>query len=123
MNVAAGFDTGFSFYYSANYAGSVSVYDGLDGTGTLLAMLSLPTTPNPYTVWVPLGVTFSGTAQSVIFSGSADYIGFDNITLGSDTPGSGAVPEPATWIMMILGFGAIGWSMRHRRSAALPKVA
>ena len=29
------------------------------------------------------------------------------------------VPEPATWAMMLLGFGAIGVAMRRRRSAAL----
>jgi outer membrane lipase/esterase len=28
---------------------------------------------------------------------------------------SGAVPEPATWIMMLLGFGAIGFGMRLER--------
>lgn len=26
-----------------------------------------------------------------------------------------AVPEPATWSMMLLGFGAAGWSLRRRR--------
>lgn len=25
------------------------------------------------------------------------------------------VPEPATWMMMLIGFGAIGWSIRRRR--------
>lgn len=30
-----------------------------------------------------------------------------------------AVPEPATWAMMLVGFGAIGFAMRRRRSAAL----
>jgi hypothetical protein len=28
-----------------------------------------------------------------------------------------AVPEPATWAMMLLGFGAIGFSLRRRRSS------
>ena len=28
----------------------------------------------------------------------------------------GAVPEPGTWLMMLLGFGAIGFGMRRRRS-------
>ena len=31
------------------------------------------------------------------------------------TPPSGAVPEPATWAMMILGFGLVGAGMRRRR--------
>lgn len=29
----------------------------------------------------------------------------------------GAVPEPATWAMMIIGFGAIGWSVRRGRKS------
>lgn len=28
---------------------------------------------------------------------------------------AGAVPEPATWMMMILGFGAVGGTMRYRQ--------
>jgi len=115
MNVAAGFDTGFSFYYAdqVGFTGSVSVYSGLDGTGSLLASLSLPSTPNPYNEWVPIGVSFDGMAQSVVFSGAANYIAFDNITLGAAMPG-GAVPEPATWAMMLMGFGAMGFALRRR---------
>jgi hypothetical protein len=30
--------------------------------------------------------------------------------------GMGAVPEPATWAMMLIGFGAIGSAMRRRKS-------
>jgi len=30
-------------------------------------------------------------------------------------PGTGAVPEPATWAMLLLGFGAIGGALRQRR--------
>jgi len=33
------------------------------------------------------------------------------------------VPEPATWAMMLLGFGAIGVAMRRRRRPALAQVA
>ena len=29
--------------------------------------------------------------------------------------GNGAVPEPATWAMMLVGFGAIGGALRYRR--------
>lgn len=110
MNVAAGFTTGFSFYYAdqVGFTGSVDVYSGLNGTGTLLASLSLPSTPSPYTVFVPIGVTFAGTAESVEFGGSANFIAFDNITLGSSTAG-GSVPEPTSVILFgtILALAAI----------------
>ena len=29
-----------------------------------------------------------------------------------------AVPEPATWAMFLLGFGAIGWTLRSRRNVS-----
>lgn len=34
-----------------------------------------------------------------------------------------AVPEPATWGMMLIGFGAIGASMRRRRAAGVVRFA
>ena len=34
-----------------------------------------------------------------------------------------AVPEPATWGMMLMGFGAIGFAMRRRRRPALLQLA
>lgn len=33
--------------------------------------------------------------------------------------GPGAVPEPATWAMMLMGFGAIGFGMRNQRKTRL----
>jgi hypothetical protein len=34
-----------------------------------------------------------------------------------------AVPEPGTWAMMLLGFGAVGFSMRRRRRVHLMQAA
>ena len=34
-----------------------------------------------------------------------------------------AVPEPATWAMMLIGFGAVGFAMRRRRTPVLAQVA
>lgn len=36
---------------------------------------------------------------------------------------AGAVPEPATWALMILGFGAVGGAMRRRRLTAKVRFA
>ena len=36
---------------------------------------------------------------------------------------AGAVPEPATWVMMILGFGAIGAALRVRGRKLAAKFA
>ena len=114
MDVTGGFTTGFSFYYAdqVGFTGNINVWSGLDDTGTLLATLSLPSTPNPYTVFVPIGVSFAGTAHSVDFGGAANFIAFDDITLGASTPG---VPEPATWALMLAGVAGLGGAVRSSR--------
>ena len=67
--------------------------------------------------------TFSGaalgTVDYVLFDGFGDGGGFelDNIVLNGD--GSGVVPEPATWAMMLMGFAGMGAMLRSRRRAAL----
>ncbi|UYY57039.1 PEPxxWA-CTERM sorting domain-containing protein [Sphingomonas sp. S2-65] len=39
------------------------------------------------------------------------------------SPGPGAVPEPGTWALMILGIGFVGTSLRRRRRSALAATA
>lgn len=117
MNVPGGFTTGFSFFYSAAYiyTGTVSVYDGLNGTGNVLASLFLPLNGSycgtlRYSCWTAVGVSFPGTALSADFSGTANYIAFSNVTLGSSIAGT---PEPGTLFMF--GSGVIGLAGIIRR--------
>jgi hypothetical protein len=37
--------------------------------------------------------------------------------------GAGAVPEPATWVMMLVGFGGIGFQMRRKRPQMPAQIA
>jgi PEP-CTERM motif len=127
MDVPSGITTGFSFFYSGNVAegnGVVDIYSGLDGTGTLLSSFVVNTSLTPlcssgpnYCVWEPDGVSFSGTAESVVFGGSANFIGWDDITLGSSSPGT---PEPTT--LLLLGSGLAGVATKLRRSRRSKKA-
>ena len=45
---------------------------------------------------------------------TADFYLIDNVQQGA-TVSNGAVPEPATWAMMLLGFGMAGFGLRNRR--------
>jgi hypothetical protein len=133
MDVASGFTGGFSLYYSAIGApGSVDIFSGFAGTGTLLASLSLPVTPQgPYgsppcdgtgsfCPWVATGTTFAGTAESVVFGGAANGIGFDNVTFGSDNAATvTASPEPASLALVATGLvGLVGVAGRRRNRKA-----
>ena len=125
LDYSSGFTTGFSFVYAQpnTQGGEVRVYDELGGTGNLLGSISLGLTASTcggeygagYCPFEAVGVAFGGTAKSIVFAGVANYVVFDDITFGSVTPGEPGVPEPATWAMMILGFGLVGYSARRRR--------
>ena len=123
MNVPAGFDTGFSFFYSAiSYPGDVTVYDM---TGNVLATLPLPVTPSDggdpngaFSPFFPISVPFAGTALSVDFGGAINQIAFDNVTFGSETP-TGAIPEPTTFVLFAVGIlSTLGIAYLRRKKGA-----
>jgi hypothetical protein len=123
LNYAAGFTTGFSFYYTSSTNATVNVWSGLNATGTLLGsiMVTAQFTDNctgdpngTFCNWTAAGVAFDGTAMSIDFGGTANQTGYDNITFGSDIPGNPGVPEPTSWALMLAGFGMVGGSLRRR---------
>jgi hypothetical protein len=53
------------------------------------------------------GITYGTSAGT-----DGSYSG--TLTFTTPTPGVAVVPEPATWLSMVLGFGLLGFSMRRR---------
>ncbi len=53
-----------------------------------------------------------GTADRLRFSSTSNAFEFDNVTVA-------AVPEPTTWMLMLMGMAGIGFSMRRKRDTKL----
>lgn len=59
---------------------------------------------------------FTGTFSSLQFSDSNNE-NWHGFTVGIGSVATGAVPEPATWLTMIMGFAILGGAMRRRTPA------
>ena len=113
-HAAPGFDSFLSFYYS-------------DGTPWFSADDNFGD-PDPGSV--SLSDTFTGGGFGTGSPGGFYYVRVGNSGDGPQSGGSGyrlhvsidnhplqvAVPEPATWAMMLMGFGGLGALMRRRRA-------
>lgn len=61
-------------------------------------------------------VTNSSAIEGSIVAASFSLHGEVHLgTFAGDVPYTGAVPEPASWAMMLVGFGAVGGMVRSRR--------
>lgn len=93
MTATNGIQTALWFYYSALQAGKATVYSGPNGTGTILASVSLPPNNSGCTtyklcVWSAVGVPLSATAGSISFAGIPDYLAIGTTHLGYAIPTS-----------------------------------
>lgn len=88
LEAIEGFDAQLSFSYASPFREhSISIYDGLGGTGNLLASATLSPTPagelpNAYSEFAFVTIPFSGIARSVTFGNFANKIVIDDILLG-----------------------------------------
>lgn len=119
LNVNSGFSRNVSFHYSAiNSPGFVEIYDGASGSGRLLKEVELPITPvngapDPTGAYSPFNlitIEFGGAGRSVVFSGAADRIAIDDLTLVIGAPQGEAVLVPASspFLLMFLGLAIVG---------------
>lgn len=102
-------------------AGSAFVYDfsplALSGYTVFAAHFGnspYSTSPDVTAFWL---LNLGSTPTSTITIGNGQ--GVSNAQIFA----TGAVPEPATWAMMLLGFGGMGMTMRRRRKPALAQIA
>lgn len=133
-------------------ASGTTTIEGLDLSGSIFGSLlidgSLYVNPAPNTVLFSAGglsiILNEQFAQGDGVAGigietNAIHIGFDNFLLGTgllngdiivghsqafaSAGQAAAVPEPATWAMMLLGFGVVGASIRRRKLRGLAQTA
>ena len=74
--------------------------------GTAFWLLDLPTTINT--------ISYTSDVEKVISNAGLYLTGKPGVPTQQ-----GAVPEPSTWAMMLLGFGFVGGAMRSRRKHKL----
>jgi hypothetical protein len=116
--------------YNLSFAFSHNLFDPADATSASAS----------FAIDGLTGIVFHDTGDTNnldwrIFSGEfvatgADTLNFTNLTGGPnegvllDAVSVTELPEPATWGMMLLGFGAVGFALRrNRKRGALPQFA
>lgn len=86
--------------------------------------------PGTYTVSVMAYSNFAngpnlsdGFENDGSFNGRTNAWAFDILNVSQATQVGGAVPEPATWAMMLFGFGATGVALRRQRRKGALAIA
>ena len=113
---------------------NIDITGGL-GNAISVTINALDQFGNPFTTTASVGngsnffsaLASNGEVIRSISFDAAGTTGFTDIRQVRITPaiGSSPVPEPATWALMLLGFGATGFAMRRtrRRKALLAQLA
>jgi hypothetical protein len=127
--VAIGPGVEFGYQDSANT-------DSADFTGTSLTIMDVTTSTNAAPFFMVFTSSAAGFFNNAAFSsnGFGGTLSVSGNTLTFSAPqfnsptgtrvsvitfagATAGVPEPATWAMMMVGFGAVGFTMRRRRTA------
>jgi len=110
-----------SYTFSSPTGASLSVYLGsiLSGpktdvnftsaklNGASLSVISTGSSELRQLLDIPIA---ANEIVTLVVNGSSQLYGSYSVTFAT----AGAVPETATWALMVLGFGAVGYAMRRR---------
>lgn len=103
----------------ANDGGSPTSFSADFGGSNLMSQSDAPSFD--YTVYnFTRTATSASTTLSFTFLQDPSFYNLDSVSVTGTT---GAVPEPATWAMMIFGLGAAGATMRRRKVATALRFA
>jgi PEP-CTERM motif/Carbohydrate binding domain len=109
LNTISGETYNISFWLR-NDGGTPNTFDFFFGSNHLLTTVNQGASS-----FFNYTYTASDTAPTLMrfeFRQDPNYWGLDDVSVQGPL---GAVPEPTTWAMMLLGFGGIGMAMRRRR--------
>jgi len=111
--------TAYTLVSNGGTLGTGSYIDGFPDAGQVFGLDAAANFLTVYNGYVSLSslsgsTTFVGqTIESLGLNPGTYVYSLPNDTLTVVVPG--AVPEPASWAMMLMGFGAVGGMMRSRR--------
>ena len=133
---------------AGNFSGAVDIFNSLSGLYSIIVSTSTPGATITNLSLTGIGVPTGGTPPAGV--GTFTTVGSSNslsllipnvaagnyrIAFSGTAPANGAVatgnltfqvqavPEPGTWGMMLLGFGAMGFAIRRRRRSVLAQIA
>jgi hypothetical protein len=112
MNVLGGFTDVLAFSYGAISDTTVNIFDGLNGTGTVIGSLDLPAN-NPF-AFDHVSISFSGLAFSVAIVGTQSNFGWDDVQFSNNQR---EMPVTATIPLFGIGVAALMLCQRKRIAA------
>lgn len=119
---AAGFYQSDGFPQTVTFSGGVFTLTSIDFLSFFNGIDALLTSSSGSIETINTTGTFnfgSGFSNISFFTISSQEGGSDNSFVLDNITIAGAVPEPATWAMMLIGFGAVGAAMRRRKRTEL----
>ena len=121
MNVFSngGFSGVVSLFYSSSDLGTVKIYSGYNGSGSVLGQFNLTNNAttgcvdSAYCNWTLATLNLgNNVARSIDFGGAAFTAAFDNLTVET-------VPLPAALPMLAAGLAGLGALSRRKKGAAI----